>query len=38
MRGKKWGYLQERGLWSRFLLVDCRGWAVILDSVSVEIC
>ena len=37
-RGKVWGYLQERGLWNRFLLVDCCDWMVILGSASAEIC
>ena len=23
--GERWGYLQERALWGRFLLVDCFG-------------
>ena len=38
VRGKVWGYLQERGLWNRFLLVGCCGWMVILGSASEEIC
>ena len=26
VRGEGWGYLQERGLWNRFLLVNCCSW------------
>ena len=36
MRGKGWGHLQERGRWSRFLLMNCCGWVVVV-SASVEI-
>ena len=28
VRRKRWGYLQERRLWSKFLLVDCYGWMI----------
>ena len=37
-RGKRWGYLQKKGLWSRYLLVDCYGWVEILGGASVEVC
>ena len=26
VRDKRWGYLQEGGQWSKFLMVDCSAW------------
>ena len=35
--GNGWGHLQERGQWSRFLLMDCFDLVIVLGSASVEI-
>ena len=35
--GNRWGYLQERGLWSRFLFVNCHGLDEIVGGASVEV-